>query len=79
MSTVQSSCTNNMSGGVLPLDDRTIQLLKEKHPNGRETNENNLLHGPIQNVNPIVFDAIDEQMVMKAALATQGGFRSIRT
>jgi len=61
--------TNNMSGGVLPLDDRTIQLLKD----GRETNENNLLHGPIQNVNPIVFDAIDEQMVMKAALATQGG------
>ena len=65
--------TNNMSGGVLPLDEPTIQLLKEKHPIGRDTNESYLLQGPVQEVNPIIFDAIDEQMVMKAALATQGG------
>ncbi len=65
--------TNNMGGGVLPLDDATISILKEKHPKGQDTNDHNLLQGPVQHVNPIVFDAIDEQMVLKAALATQGG------
>ncbi len=65
--------TNNMGGGVLPLDDATIATLKEKHPKGQDTNDYNLLQGPVQHVNPIVFDAIDEKMVLKAALATQGG------
>ena len=65
--------TNNMSGGILPLDRQTIELLKEKHPESRETNESNLLSGPIQHIDPIVFDTIDEEMVRKAALKTQGG------
>ncbi|XP_066919036.1 uncharacterized protein [Clytia hemisphaerica] len=65
--------TNNMSGGVLPLDDQTINLLRQKHPEGRDTNENNLLNGPIQHIDPIVFECIDEEMVSKAALSTQGG------
>ncbi len=62
-----------MSGGVLPLNDQTIQLLRQKHPEARDTNEHNLLNGPIQHIDPIVFETIDEEMVLKAALSTQGG------
>ena len=70
---MRQSLAARMSWRVLPLDNRTIKFLREKQPNRRDTNDNNLLSGSIQYVNPIVFDAIDQQMVMNAALATQGG------
>ena len=65
--------TNNMRGGILPLNDETIGLLREKHPAARDANENNKLEGPYERVNPIVFEAIDESLVMKTALETKGG------
>jgi len=35
--------SNNMKGGVLPLNDETIELLKLKHPEGRKANEDVVL------------------------------------
>ena len=47
--------TNNMGGGILPLNDETLSLLEQKHPEGREVNEDFILQGPISTVNPIVY------------------------
>ena len=65
--------TNNMSGGILPLNDETLKTLTEKHPDACEINEDVALQGPIKPINPIVFDGIDETMIMKAAKMTKGG------
>ena len=65
--------TNNMQGGVLPLNEETINLLHQKHPKSQEPNAEFLLHGPESTVEPVIFDAIDEAMVMKAAQFTKGG------
>ena len=65
--------TNNMGGGILPLNDETLSLLEQKHPEGREVNEDFILQGPISTVNPIVYDVIDESRVLKAAQKTKGG------
>ena len=65
--------TNNMQGGVLPLNEETINMLRQKHPKSQNPNEDFLLQGPEPTVEPIIFDVIDEAMVMKAAQLTQGG------
>ncbi len=65
--------TNNMKGGILPLNNETMELLRTKHPDGKEANEEALLPGEIPTVEPIIFETIDEQMVLKAAQLTKGG------
>lgn len=65
--------TNNMAGGVLPLNDDTIEILREKHPIGGDLNEDNALQGPYVTVNPIIYDVIDDSLVLRAALTTKGG------
>ena len=65
--------TNNMGGGILPLNDETLSLLEQKYPEGREVNEDFILQGPISTVNPIVYDVIDGSRVLKAAQKTKGG------
>ena len=41
--------TNNMSNGVLPLTDATLQLLELKHPEAREGMSEVLLNGFCEN------------------------------
>ena len=65
--------TNNMSNGILPLTDETLQLLHAKHPESKEATPDVLLQGPIQQVHQVVYDDIDEALVMKAAMKTKGG------
>ena len=65
--------TNNMSGGILPLTDETLQPLKLKHPDAKETSQQALLQGPIQKMHPIVYDVIDEELIKKAAIRTKRG------
>ena len=57
--------TNNMSGGILPLTDETLQLLELKHPDAKDTSQQALLQGPIQKMRPIVYDDIDEELIKK--------------
>ena len=40
--------TNNMKGGILPLDEQTMELLRTKHPEGKTANEDALLQGEIR-------------------------------
>ena len=65
--------TNNMSNGILPLTDETLHLLRTKHPEMQNAHEEVLLQGPIKQVHPVVYEAIDEALISKAALKTKGG------
>lgn len=65
--------TNNMTGGILPLNDETLEMLRQKHPEGSESYEDTLIQGPIKSVNAVVYDVIDEDMIMRAAKTTKGG------
>ena len=64
---------NNISNGILPLDDMTLSLLKQKHQASSELNEEVLLRGEKPSVHSVVFEDIDDSMVKEAALKTKGG------
>ena len=58
--------TNNMSGSILPLTNGTLQLLKLKHPDGKDTSRQALLQGLIQKLHSIMYDNIDEELIKKS-------------
>ena len=64
---------SNISKGILPLDDNTLILLKQKHPVSSELNKEVLLRGEKPSEHPVVFEDADENMVKEAALKTKGG------
>ena len=63
----------NMSNGISPLTDKTLKILKQKHPEANKPPQEVLLQGPIQPVHPIVFEDMDESLILKAAMLTKGG------
>ena len=58
--------TNNMHDGILPLNNETLNKLKEKHPKSKNAN-NVLLTGVPQDVHLIMLAGMDEEMTRKAA------------
>ena len=64
--------TSNMSNGILPLDDKTLSLLKQKHPTSSDLNEEAFLRGEKPSVHLVVFEDTDNSMVKEAALKTKG-------
>ena len=62
--------TNNMSNGILPLTDETLKLLKQKHPESREPPPKKLIEG---SRSLVVYNDIDEYLVLKASTLTKGG------
>ena len=60
--------TNNMSNGILLLNDETLNLLKDKHPEAKPADEDILIQGEKHEVHPIIFDVIDEEMIKKVHL-----------
>ena len=65
--------TNNMSNGVLPLSKETLQLLNLKHPAAQEAHHDSLLQVPVKLVHNIVYEDINESLVLKAVIKTKGG------
>ena len=63
--------TNEMSNSILPLTEETLSQLEIKHPDNRDASADVLLNGPIKEIHPIVFDAIDEEMVLRVASITK--------
>ena len=47
-------------------------VLRSKHPCGKPVQENSLLHGPIDSIDPVIFDAIDGTSIHAAALRISG-------
>ena len=65
--------TENMSNGILPLNDKALTMLKQKHPEANEPPQEVLLQGPTRPVHPIVYEDMDESLILKAAMLTKGG------
>ena len=65
--------TENMSNGILPLNDKTLMMLKQKHPEANEPPQEVLLQGPTRPVHPIVYEDMDESLILKAAMLTKEG------
>ena len=68
----------SMKGGILPLNNETMELLRTKHPEGKEAIADALLPGEIPMVQLIIFESIDEEVVLKVAQMTKGGSRPSR-
>ena len=65
--------TENMSNGILSLNDKTLNMLKQKHPGANQPPQEVLIQGLIRPVYPIVSDYLDESLILKAAMLTKGG------
>lgn len=63
--------TNNMSIGILPLDQQTLNLLHQKHPDAQEADELIIMTGDVPEVHPILCEGIDENMIKQAAIRTK--------
>ena len=63
--------TNNMSHGILPLDQKTISqvVLKQKSC----TSEDILINWSLEKVHPVRFESINEELIRKAAIKTKAG------
>ena len=67
--------TNNMKNGVLPLNKKTLEQLKQKHPQRRDADPEIMLPDKPGEIHPIKFDSTDAENVRKEALKTRGGAR----
>ena len=70
---VLRSLTNNMSNGILPLSDKTLQVLSLKHPEAQQTHHKVILKGPKKQIHSIVYEYFKEDLVKKAAIKTKEG------
>ena len=66
------SISNSNSNGILPLTEDTMEELRMKHPEANSLNDDLLLNGPMQLVNSVIFDAINEESILKACVKTKG-------
>ena len=62
---------DEQTGGVLPLNKETIDLLKEKHPEPSDS-DGLRLPGHRQTPNSVIYEMITGELVWKIALQTQG-------
>ena len=65
--------TNNMKNGVLALNKKIREQLKQKHPQRRDADPEIMLPDKPEEIHPIKFDSIDAENVGKAALKTRVG------
>ena len=56
----------------LKINDEILDKLKEKHPPAQPSSENDLLEGPHNKVEAVIFDEIDAQCIYRSALTTKG-------
>ena len=57
--------TENILNGILPLNDKTLKMLKQKHPETNEPPQEVLFQGPTRPVHPIVYEDMDEPSFWK--------------
>ncbi len=54
-----------------PLQVRDV--LRSKHPSAKTIQENSLLYGPIDSIDPVIFDAIDGSLIHTAGISGAAG------
>ena len=65
--------TNNMQHGILPLNDSTLEQLKQKHPQGVDPAKDILLPNETEVIHPIKFESINSELIRKVAIKARGG------
>ena len=65
--------TDNMQNGILPLNQKTLNQLKQKHSQSKGAGLDVLLTDTPKQVHPIKFEATDGDLVKGAAVRTRGG------
>ena len=66
--------SDSMNNGILPLNEETLVLLKQKHPKKQTASDLPLLtDNPVEQIHPVRFEEINSDMVRKAASKTRGG------
>ena len=69
---------NEGRGGVLTLNDKVLEALKEKHPDAEDINDIMVLHGPKNYVDQVIFEEINAELIQKMTMKTRF-FGSIKT
>ena len=64
--------TNNIQNGILPLNNETLNVLRQKHPTASEASQDVLLPDIPEIVHPVKFENITADTVRKAAIKTKG-------
>ena len=54
--------TNNMKNGVLPLNKKTLEQLKQKHPQRRDANPEIMLPEKTEEIHPIKFESTQKML-----------------
>ena len=65
--------TNNMDHGILALDQKTVSQLVLNHPQKSRTLDDILINGPQEKVHLVWFESINEELVRRADIKTNGG------
>ena len=60
--------SRNMENGILPLNEETLSLLKQKHPHGNDVSDSILLPDSPITVHEVRFEAISSKMIPESAL-----------
>ena len=58
--------------GLLEMNEDTLKLLNEKHPDAMDYDDTLVLNGPIAYTNSIIFESIDANMIRRIALKMKG-------
>ena len=65
--------SDNSKGGILPLTEETIALIRAKHPDGKEAELSSLLTGEIpKDVNKVVWEKLTAEVFKSCTLRTTG-------
>ena len=62
----------NETNGILEINEDTIEKLNQKHPMGQDTQLDMILHGPIKDVNPVIYEEITSDLIKKMATRVKG-------
>ena len=65
--------SNNMENGVLPLNEETLNLLYQKHPDASKASSNILLPDQPAQIHSIRYEVINAEATKQAALKSKGG------
>ena len=65
--------SDNMQNGILPLNDETLRMLKQKHPKPSRPHERVLLPDKPKHVHPVIFENLTADKIRRAMIKTTGG------
>ena len=65
--------TNKMENDILPLNEETLKMLRQKHPEPKDAPQDVLLNDEVPSVHSIRFEEINGELIRKVALKTRGG------